>query len=120
MSANDQMKARLSVQSEDGTWLTPTGAVLFETPGLSEDLRLLRNVLKAQRDGVELFPGQQTLAPLLTSLFDKPLQVFLVGEFKTTTAKPTPDNELHKFELAKPAEGVTAAIAAIRALNRDL
>lgn len=119
MSASDQLKARLSIQGEDGTWLTPGGAVMFETPGLSEDLRLLRNVIKAQREGIELFPGQQAIAPLLTGLFDKPLQVLLVGEFKTTTAEPTPDNKLQKFELAKPAEGVAAAIAAIRALNRD-
>ncbi len=117
--AMEHRKPRLSIKGDDEAWMAPNGAFMFETPGLSEDLRLLRNVIKAQREGVELFPGQQTIAPLLTSLFDKPLQVLLVGEFKMTTAEPTPENELHKFELAKPAEGVAAAIAAIRALNRD-
>lgn len=114
------MKARLSVEVADGVQMNADGAILLETPGLSEDLRLLRNVLKAHREGVELFPGQQTIAPLLTGLLDKPLQVFLVGRIEASSAEPTPYNEDHPFELAKPAEGVAAAVAAIRALNRDL
>ena|SRR6266540_1951360 len=114
------MKARLAIETQDGVMMSPEGAMMLETPGLSDDLRLLRNVMKAQREGVELFPGQQAVAPLLTNLFDKPLQVFVVGEFKTAAAGPTPYEEFKKIEIAKPAEGVTAAVAAIRAFNRDL
>ncbi len=113
------MKARLSIASDDGFMVAPDGALLLETAGLSEDLRLLRNVLMAQRRGVELFPGQWTISPLLTGLLDKPLQVFVTGELKTASAEPAPGEELPKFQLAKPAEGVNAAVAAIRALNRD-
>ena len=106
---------------KDGMCVLPDGALLLETPGLSEDLRLLSRVMRAQQAGAELFRGQVSVAPLLQRLFDKPLQVLHLQFLQSAPTTSAPEEEIPKAVwIAKPADGVAVACAAIRALTNDL
>lgn len=111
----------LYIPREDGVCVLPDGALLLETPGLSEDLRLLSRVLRAHRAGVELFRGQVSVAPFLQGLLDKPLQVLHLQFLKSASTAATPEEVVPiAVWIAKPADGVAVACAAIRALTNDL
>ena len=113
------MKPIIYLQRDDGMCVLPDGTVMLEVPGLSEGARLLRRVLQAHRQGVELFPGQADVAPLVASVFDQPLCVRLTGKLQFAPTPSAPRPEFRKVEIAKPADGVMAAVLAIRALYRD-
>ena len=113
-------KATLSIVGIDGFPIDQEGRLLLEACGLSDQLRLIRGIYSLIRLGIDLFPGQQSLEPILSRLFQESLQVVIVGRFQRSPAEGAPPEEFIPVAITKGTKSVLTAESAIRALMGNL